>query len=270
MSTAIAQPIVTQHTFSTPPTVDVWGLPFAQVTLRQTLDHIGQMIIDRVPRFIITANLNYAMLAASQNDLASLSRQAAMILADGQPIVWRSRLHRRQLPERVAGSELIYRLGQQSAQRGWRLYFLGAAPGIAQACADNLCRLYPGCQIAGVDSPPFRALSAAESARQLDRIREAKPDILMVAFGQPKGEMWIAQHYKELGVPVSMQLGASFDFVAGAAKRAPKLFQRTGLEWAYRMAHDPRRLVPRYCGNAAFLCKALLADLTGRRSPAGL
>ncbi|QEG38551.1 WecB/TagA/CpsF family glycosyltransferase [Roseimaritima ulvae] len=247
--------------FVPPPTVDVWGLPFSQLTLEQSLDCIGQMIADGDPRYLITANLNYVMLADGQPDLWPVNRDAALILADGQPIVWRSKAEMNPLPERVAGSEMIYRLGERSAREGWSLYLLGAAEGVAQACADGLCERYPGCRIAGVESPPFRKLTADEEAAQQERIRAARPDILLVAFGQPKGERWIYERYQQLGVPVSIQLGASFDFVAGAAKRAPKFFQKTGLEWAYRMAHDPRRLVPRYAGNAAFLAKALLRDV---------
>src|SRR6056297_2065964 len=251
--------------FVAPPTAEVWGLPFSQVTLDQSLDCIGDLISDGEPQYVITANLNYAMLASQRNDLWAVNRDAALILADGQPIVWRSKLEMNPLPERVAGSEMIYRLGERSAAEGWRIYLLGAAPGIAQACADGLCQLYPGCQIVGVDSPPFRQLTCQEDEEQGDRIRAAKPDILLVAFGQPKGELWIHQRYKKLGVPVSIQLGASFDFVAGAAKRAPVVWQKTGLEWAYRMAHDPRRLVPRYAGNAAVLAKASVEDIAGRR-----
>jgi N-acetylglucosaminyldiphosphoundecaprenol N-acetyl-beta-D-mannosaminyltransferase len=112
----------------------------------------------------------------------------------------------------------------------------------------------------GVDSPPFRPLSAAEQQAQLDRIRAASPDILLVAFGQPKGERWIHQHLETLQVPVSIQIGASFDFVAGTAQRAPVAYQRCGCEWAYRMLKDPRRLVPRYAGNALFLARQLVRE----------
>lgn len=248
-----------------PPTVDVWGLPFAQVTLDQTLEKIDQMITDREPRYIITANLNYAMLADQQSDLWRINRDAAMILADGQPIVWRSRIEMNALPERVAGSELIYRLGERSAEKGWGIYLLGAAPGVAQACANGLAELYPGCKIVGVESPPFREATAAEESAQIERIKAAKPDILLVAFGQPKGELWIHERLHKLNVPVSIQLGASFDFVAGNAKRAPEIWQKCGLEWAYRMGHDPKRLVPRYTSNIWFLAKSLYQDAIGRR-----
>lgn len=244
-----------------PETVDVWGLPFARVTLDESIDWIGQLIAKGDPEYLVTANLNFVMLAAQQPALQAISRGAAGILADGMPIVWRSRRSQGALPERVAGSEMIYRIAERSARDGWRIYFLGAAPGIAQRCANTLAQRYPGMQIAGVDSPPFRSLTTAEEAEQEARIRDARPDLLLVAFGQPKGEQWIAARYQRLGVPVSIQLGASFDFVAGAASRAPRGWQTLGLEWAYRMLSDPRRLVPRYAENAAFLARTVAAEL---------
>lgn len=243
-------------------TVTIWGVPFDRLTMREAITAIGQMIADRVPRYVITANLNYAMLAAEDPQLAPVTRDAAMILADGQPIVWRSRLKGgdQTLPCRVAGSEMIFRLAQESARQGWRIYFLGAEPGVAQACADNLCELYPGLTVAGVLSPPYKKLSPDEHERQLAQIRAARPDILLVAFGQPKGEKWIRENAAALGVPVSIQVGASFDFAAGRVKRAPLWAQRLGLEWAHRMMSDPMRLVPRYSRNAMFLATTLVRE----------
>lgn len=244
-------------------TIQVWGIPFTNITLQQSVDWIGELIELRQPEHLITANLNYCMLADGDATLRPVTQSAIGILADGMPIVLRSRFSRnpaQRLPERVAGSELIYRLAQRAAEKGWRIYFLGAAPGVAQRCAETLQGLYPGMQIAGVDSPPFRQLTQVEETEMEQRIRDSKADILLVAFGQPKGEKWIAERYKRLGIPVSIQLGASFDFVAETAKRAPKLWQKTGFEWAYRMLSDPKRLAPRYAGNLLFLTRAIAAE----------
>jgi len=243
-------------------TVTIWGVPFDRLTMREAITGIGHMIADRVPRYVITANLNYAMLAAEDPQLGPVTRDAAMILADGQPIVWRSWLKGgdQSLPCRVAGSEMIFRLAQEAARQGWRIYFLGAEPGVAQACADNLCELYPGLTVAGVQSPPYKKLSPEEHERQLAQIRAARPDILLVAFGQPKGEKWIRENAAALGVPVSIQVGASFDFAAGRVKRAPLWAQRFGLEWAHRMMSDPMRLVPRYFHNGTFLATTLVRE----------
>jgi N-acetylglucosaminyldiphosphoundecaprenol N-acetyl-beta-D-mannosaminyltransferase len=238
----------------------IWNVPFDRVTLDQSVDAIEGLIARRKPSYVITANLNYAMLNERHEDVRQITKDADLILADGQPIVWRSRLESKPLPERVAGSELIYRLAERCRDRGYRVYFLGGAPGVAVECARQLKLYYPGLKIAGVESPPFRELTEEEQQAQDDRIRRADTDLLLVAFGQPKGERWIHQHYRKLGVPVSIQPGASFDFIAGTAFRAPAIWQRLGLEWLYRMASDPRRLVPRYLANGIYLMSALVED----------
>ncbi len=242
-------------------TSEIWGLKLDRVGIDEATEAIGRMIAERTPRYVITANLHFAMLASQDERVQNISDDSAMVVADGAPLVWRSRIGAAgRLPERVAGSELIYRIAERAAQRGWRIYFLGGEPGVGQQCADALTKQYPGLQVAGVQSPPFRPLSESEQQSLNQSIVDAQADILLVAFGQPKGESWIHANYKSLGVPVSIQLGASFDFVAGKVKRAPKVWQRLGLEWAYRMFHDPGRLVPRYASNAGFLCLSLIRD----------
>jgi N-acetylglucosaminyldiphosphoundecaprenol N-acetyl-beta-D-mannosaminyltransferase len=123
---------------------------------------------------------------------------------------------------------------------------------------------FPGLQIAGVASPPFRPLNAEEHDDLVSRIRQARPDILLVALGQPKGELWLSEHYQALGVPVCVQMGATLDFVAGRVRRAPRWLQRLGLEWMFRAIQEPRRLGPRYFADLLFLGKAMLRDVWKR------
>lgn len=248
----------------------IWGVPFDRINLEQSVDRIEELVERRVASYVITANLNYVMLHHQNKEVRRITEGADLIVADGQPIVWRSRLTPTPLPERVAGSEMIFRLAERAADRGYRIYFLGGEPGVALRCAQNLKSLYPALQIAGTESPPFRDLSADEQWQQDERIRRAETDILLVAFGQPKGERWIQQNYKRIGAPVSIQLGASFDFIAGTARRAPEIWQRVGMEWAYRMLSDPKRLVPRYASNMRFLCGALVDDWKRQVSHWGL
>lgn len=239
ISVAVAVETATSNRYQRAKVVNVWNVPFDQVTMSSALDGIAAMVADRKRRYVITANLKYEMLAAEDR-----------------------------LPCRVAGSEMISRLAEKAAQNGWRIYFLGAEPGVAQACADNLAARYPGMIIAGVHSPPYRKLTSAEIEQQFSDIRTAKPDILLVAFGQPKGEKWIAEHYQSLGVPVSIQVGASFDFAAGRIERAPLWVQKIGFEWAHRTLGDPKRLLPRYYRNFRFLAVSLTRqwiDFANRR-----
>jgi N-acetylglucosaminyldiphosphoundecaprenol N-acetyl-beta-D-mannosaminyltransferase len=228
-------------------------------TFEQALDRIDRLVAAGRPSFFITANLNYAMLTDADDRLKRVNEKAAFLVADGMPLVWWSRLGPRRLPERVAGSDLIYGMCERAARHGYRVYFLGASPGVADEAASALAKRYPGLQVVGVECPPFRPLTDAEQAEQTARIRAARPDLLFVALSQPKGEFWLAEHIDRLGVPVGVQIGATLDFVAGRVRRSPRWMQKTGLEWAFRLAQEPRRLGGRYLGNLWFLVKAVFA-----------
>jgi N-acetylglucosaminyldiphosphoundecaprenol N-acetyl-beta-D-mannosaminyltransferase len=201
------------------------------------------------------------MLCESDRDLHDVNERAAFVVADGAPLVWWSRLIGRTLPERVAGSDLIDLVSARAAARGYRVYLLGAAPGVAQQAATELCSRHPGLKVVGVESPPFRPLTAEERAEQTARVRAATPDIVMAAFRMPAGERWLRDNVDELGVPLLLQFGASFDFIIGAVERAPTWMQRSGLEWLYRTIQEPRRLAGRYVKNFVYLAKMLV---TGR------
>ncbi|MCE9529731.1 MAG: WecB/TagA/CpsF family glycosyltransferase [Planctomycetes bacterium] len=233
----------------------VWGLPLMPYTLAESLERIAQLIKERQPNFIITANLHYAMITDADRRLRELNAKAAFILADGMPLVWASRLMKRRLPERVAGSDLVWKVCEQGAKLGHRVFLLGGAPGIADAAAETLRTRYPGLVIAGTVCPPFRELSAEEETALIEQIRSSGADILLLALGQPKGELWTARTYERLGVPICLQIGASLDFVAGKVKRAPRWVQKIGLEWLYRLLQEPRRLLGRYLSNIVFLLR---------------
>ncbi len=249
-----------------PKSTRIWGLDYHAVDMEQTLDYLEQVIYSDRPSYVVTANLNYAMLCAKNPRLAAFAQNSALTLCDGMPILWRSKLNATKLPERVAGSDLIYRLTERCANKNLRVYFYGASEGVAEKAAVALKNLYPKLAVAGVQCPPFRACSTEEIRSQVARIKQTKPDVLFVALGQPKGEYWIEDHLQELGVPLTIQLGASFDFVAGNATRAPKLLQKIGLEWLYRTVKDPVRLAPRYCSNLLYLAKALRRELIEKLS----
>jgi N-acetylglucosaminyldiphosphoundecaprenol N-acetyl-beta-D-mannosaminyltransferase len=245
------------------PPVWVWGLPLAPLTFAETLDRVEGMIRRGEPGYFTTVNLHTAMLAETDPALREAVRGAAFSLADGMPLVWASRLQGQPLPERVAGSDLLPALCELAARKGYRVFLLGGAPGVGEAAAENLCRRFPGLQVVGVEAPPFRPLTAEEEQALVARVRAARPDLLFVAYGQPRGEVWLRENYRALGVPACVQIGATLDFMAGRVRRAPRWLQRTGLEWAYRLAQEPGRLLSRYAGNAAFLVRKVLG---GRRA----
>ena len=251
--------------------VPVWGIPFAPITRPQAVDAVMALVEAGRPSFFITANVHYAMLTEQHAGLRELNARAAFVLADGAPIVWASRRGPRPLPERVAGSDLIYDLCERSARDGRRIFLLGGAEGVADAAAGRLTHLFPGLRIAGTACPPHREPTAEEHDLLVGRIAAAKPDLLFVAFGQPKGEFWIDRNLDRLGVPVCVQVGASLDFVAGRVRRAPRWVQKIGMEWLYRISTDPKRLAPRYARNLAFLTRKVLGSVArpGPRFRAG-
>ncbi len=243
-----------------PETTDVWNTPFSILDMAGTLKLAEEIIRARKPEYFVTANLNYLMLVENCPQLIDVNRKAAAVLADGHPIVLRSRFGVNPLPCRVAGSDLILELAAMCADRGYRMFLLGAAEGVAAKAASELQKRNPKLQIVGTYSPPFRPLTKAETDDMIVQVNRSGTDVLLIAFGQPKGELWIAEHLPQLTVPLSIQLGASFDFLAGTAKRAPKAWQRLGLEWMYRALSDPKRLGPRYAANIGFLLRQLAAD----------
>jgi N-acetylglucosaminyldiphosphoundecaprenol N-acetyl-beta-D-mannosaminyltransferase len=253
-------------------TVWIWGLPLARMTRTEAADAVMGLIEAGRPSFFITANTHYAMLTAERPELRPINERAAFLLADGAPMVWASRRGPTPLPERVAGSDLIYDLCERAARLGRGIYLLGGAEGIADEAGRKLCALYPGLRVVGTVCPPPGSLAGEGCRRIIDDIRAAGPDLLLVALGQPKGEIWIDEHLDELGVPVCVQVGATLDFVAGRVRRAPRFFQKTGLEWAYRIYTDPARLAPRYAKNALFLLGSVAKELmkgSGRRGDPG-
>jgi len=241
--------------------VDVWGVPFARITRPQAVDAVMALVDAGRPSFFITANVHYVMLSDQSEALREVNQRAAFLIADGAPIVWASRRGPRPLPERVAGSDLIYDLCQRAARNGRRVFLLGGPPGVAEAAEARLTTLYPGLQIVGTACPPHRELTPEEHDTLIGQIVVARPDILFVAYGQPKGEFWIDRNLERLGVPVCVQVGASLDFVAGRVRRAPRWVQKLGMEWAYRISTDPRRLAPRYAQNLAFLSRKIYTGL---------
>jgi N-acetylglucosaminyldiphosphoundecaprenol N-acetyl-beta-D-mannosaminyltransferase len=248
--------------FAPPDSVDIWGLPFATFTFQQTLDEVERLIQGGQPSYFTTVNLHTAMLAHRDAAFRDVLRQAAFNLADGMPVVWASRWREKKIPERVTGADIFPALCERAARKGYRIFLLGGAPGVGDRAAQNLREHFPALEIAGVEVPPFRPLSAEEHAALVGRIRAARPHLLFVAFGQPKGEIWLHQNCQALGVPVSVQLGASLDFIAGRVSRSPRWLQRLGLEWAYRLYQEPGRLFFRYAHNATFLLRMLAKDAT--------
>jgi N-acetylglucosaminyldiphosphoundecaprenol N-acetyl-beta-D-mannosaminyltransferase len=207
------------------------------------------------------------MLTEENPDLRQVNARAAFLVADGAPLVWAARNRPLPLPERVAGSDLIFALCNLAARRSYRVFFAGGPPGVAEQAAEQLTARYPGLQVVGLAAPSFRDLSPEDFDKLRAEISAAQPHILILAATMPHGERWLSNHIEDLGVPLGVNLGASLDFAAGRINRAPRWMQKSGLEWAFRLMLEPRRLFSRYARNARFVFVRVFQDLCQRSIP---
>lgn len=242
------------------------GVPFDNLSTEETRARIADMIASGEPHYIATANVDFVVQALGDVELRRILAEAHLVLCDGMPLVWASRFLGNPLPERVPGSGLVPMLLDDAEKQGWRVFFLGGSEAsIARAAANTLAK-HPRLRLVGAYSPPFKPLLEMDHADILERIRAARPDLLLVAFGCPKQEKWIHMHYRQAGVPLSIGVGATIDFLAGTFKRAPVWMQRTGAEWIFRMLQEPRRLVKRYAKDLVVFGRAILGQWWQLRS----
>jgi N-acetylglucosaminyldiphosphoundecaprenol N-acetyl-beta-D-mannosaminyltransferase len=192
--------------------------------------------------------MNVDILVQAQNRwFRSIMEQSSLVLADGVPILWASRLMGTPLVEKVSGSDLFPRLCAVAAEKGYRLFFLGGRPGSASRTASRMNQRYPSLNICGVYCPPYGFENDKTVKEKIVRIiREARPDILFIGLGAPKQEQWMHEFRDQVCVPVSIGIGGTFEFEAGYLTRAPLWMQKVGLEWFWRLCKEPRRLWKRY------------------------
>jgi N-acetylglucosaminyldiphosphoundecaprenol N-acetyl-beta-D-mannosaminyltransferase len=223
----------------TPSHINILGTPVHVVTRQQTLAWVKWAMTRPGLHQIATTNPEFVMAAQQDADFRGVLWQADLCIPDGIGLIWASRWLKRPLPERVPGSELVYLLAEQAAQNGWRLFLLGAAPGVADQAAAIFQERYPGLIIVGTyaGSPALE-----ENDEILARINRSQADMLFVAYGAPRQDKWIARNRQKLPtVRVAIGVGGSLDFVTGKSIRAPRWLQKLGLEWLHRLYHEPWR-----------------------------
>jgi len=208
------------------------------VTMNEAVLIVENFIIEKKARLVATANAEMVMMARSDDELASILSKADLVIPDGAGVVWAARYKGHSVPERVAGFDLVQEILKKSAQKGYRIYFLGSAPGIAAQAKIWAERQYPGVNITGIRDGYF---SSEEDSDIINEIKLCKPDILLVALGVPKQEKWLSKNLTQLNIPVSIGVGGSFDVMAGVTDRAPMWMQRANLEWLYRLLSQPKR-----------------------------
>jgi N-acetylglucosaminyldiphosphoundecaprenol N-acetyl-beta-D-mannosaminyltransferase len=230
-----------------PPAVEVVGVDLALTDYERTLDWIDAAIESDDRGYICVCNVHAVMAAKEDHELREALRTSSINVPDGQPLVWAINALGYPLGQRVYGPELMARACERATGGGQRFYLYGGRnQGALVQLALNLRHRYPGVKIVGGYSPPHRPLTEEEAAAVADEINRAEADVVWVGIGVPKQEKWMARMRDRLDAPVLIGVGAAFDFHAGLVAQAPSWLQEAGLEWAYRLAHEPRRLWRRY------------------------
>ena len=250
-------------------TIALFGLPISNVTMKEAVASIAKTIDSGHRVQIATANLDFARNARRDSFLHRIICDCAMVLPDGAPMLWAARLFGKPLKQRVTGVDLVPELAKLSAERGYRIFLLGSQEAMAAQATALLEQRYPGTKIVGRYAPPPTALECMDDAEILRRVHAATPDILLVAFGNPKQEIWIHRNRLLLQVPVSIGIGGALEMIAGGVKRAPRWVQRMQMEWAFRMLQEPKRLAPRYAGDLKALLRHLPVELLASWSQPG-
>jgi N-acetylglucosaminyldiphosphoundecaprenol N-acetyl-beta-D-mannosaminyltransferase len=223
------------------------GVPLALIDYERTLDWIADAVAERRRGYICVAAVHTVMATREDAELRSAVLGSDLTVPDGQPLVWALKALGHPLEDRVYGPELMQRACERAEREGTRFYLYGGRNDEALAqLKDNLRAAYPGLQIAGGYSPPFRELTAAEEDALAAEINASEADVVWVGIGVPKQEKWMARMRDRLDAPVLIGVGAAFDFHAGLVPQAPAAMQRLGLEWLYRLCQEPRRLWRRY------------------------
>ena len=254
------------------PRANILGVGISAINMAMALHAIEGWIVRREPHYICVTGVHGVMESQQDAELLHIHNTAGLVTPDGMPLVWLSRLMGFRDVEQVCGSDLMLAVCDRSVTvtRGYRHFFYGGAPGVAEKLVARLLSRFPGLQVVGIDSPPFRPLTPSEDQAAVERMNAAQPDVVWVGLSTPKQERWMAAHMGQLNASVLIGAGAAFDFHAGLKRRAPRWMQRTGLEWLFRLMLEPRRLWRRYLiNNPWFLGLILLQALGWKRHEPG-
>jgi N-acetylglucosaminyldiphosphoundecaprenol N-acetyl-beta-D-mannosaminyltransferase len=246
--------------------VNVLGVGVSAINMEQALDQLICCIERRVRAYVVVCTV-YAVMECQRNpELRSLVNRAEMVTPDGMPLVFLSHRMGYSNVDRVYGPDLMLAFSELAVQRGYTNFYYGGAEGIPEKLAEKLAQRFPGLQVVGTYSPPFRVLTEEEDEAVVNMINSANPDIVWVGLGSPKQDFWMAQHRERLKAPVLIGVGAAFDFHTGWKPQAPRWMRRYALEWLFRLCMEPRRLWKRYLiNNPLFVLLVLCQVLKIRR-----
>lgn len=217
------------------------------LNMKESIEKIDEIVTKGKPSYVVTPNVDHIVKIEKDKEFKAVYKDADLILTDGMPLVWISKFKGERIKEKVSGSDLFPEVCKLASSKGYKIFLLGAAEGIALKAAKNLENKYKKINIVGCYSPSYGFEKNPDEIKKIIKlINEVKPDILAVGLGAPKQEKFIYKYLKELNVPISLAIGASIDFEAGNVRRAPKWMQKSGLEWFYRLCKEPKRMFKRY------------------------
>ena len=217
------------------------------LTMDEAINKIDELIINKKPSYVVTPNVDHIVKLEDDREFVEVYKEADLILTDGMPLIWISKLKKNPIIEKISGSDLFPEVCKLASKKGYKIFLLGAAEGVAAKAAENLISKYDKLNIVGTYSPSYGfEKDQLEIKKIIGMVNEANPDILAVGLGAPKQEKFLYMYRKQLNVPVSLAIGASIDFEAGNIKRAPEWMQRSGIEWDYRLGKEPKRMFKRY------------------------
>jgi N-acetylglucosaminyldiphosphoundecaprenol N-acetyl-beta-D-mannosaminyltransferase len=230
-----------------PARIMIGRVPVDVLTFDDALERIDALVEKREGGYVVTPNVDHVVLAEQNPRFLKAYVDASLSLVDGFPLLVTARLMKTPLPEKISGSDLTGPLMELAAKRGRSVYLFGAGPGVAEVAAKKLVERIPGLKIAGTDSPMIDVNAPADARREpIEKLKAARPDLVLMALGAPKQEILMHLIRDEVKPAVMLGIGATLDFIAGTVKRAPKWMSRVGLEWAFRMSQEPKRMFERY------------------------
>lgn len=247
--------------------VPILGVYMSAINMAQALQEIEEWIKRLESNYVCVTPAHAIMDYRRDPDLLRKVNQSGLTTPDGMSIVWLLRFMGHKHIERVYGPKLMLETCRLSVEKGWRHFLYGGEPGVAQSLQERLQERFPNIIIAGTYTPPFRPLTPEEDADVIARIYESHADLVWVGLGTPKQERWMADHLGRINAPVMVGVGAAFDFLSGSKPQAPRWIQRSGLEWLFRLASEPKRLWPRYRQYPLFVWLVLLQLLGLKEFP---
>jgi N-acetylglucosaminyldiphosphoundecaprenol N-acetyl-beta-D-mannosaminyltransferase len=239
----------------------MFGIPIYALTMKQVMQVIDETIRSRSQLLIGVVNAAKVVNMRRHPSLRDAVLASNLILADGMSVVWASRLLGEPLPERVTGVDLMMRMLELANERGYRIYCLGASQEVLETVMQRIAELFPNARLVGRHHGYF---SQENELHLADEIAAAEPDMLFVAMSPPKKEIFLARWARQMNVPVSHGVGGAFDILAGKTRRAPRIWQKLGMEWLYRVCQEPRRMWRRYLVTNTLFCGIVLSELVRR------